>query len=752
MATFTPTASPVRTGAKDTLARLMATENLTVVHDPSAPTAYFNTQTRVLTLPVYNGDMTDAMYDMFVGHEVGHALFTPATEEEIVSALNSVDPNNHAVVHDYMNVVEDARIERQMKVKYPGLGRVFAAGYKQFIDSDFFGLKNAKTPIAEMPFIDRLNIHIKGGLYCGMQIPFSADEQILVNAVAGCKSFDDVVDVVREIYDFVTQPKQDEKPNTNGNKPTAGDGNKQQSSNDQEGQGQGQQQEQNGNSSADSNSSESDASDEGERTAEDNNSSNNIDQKQKSNNGSAASAGNTQQAPRSETMDAMNKKMNSMRDTTAQAPEYYRIPTVNLDAVIVDYKRVLKDINDRRVSAPVGPRYDGAKMLRTFEKNSREYVNTLVREFERKMAADEARRTFVSKTGSLDMTRIHTYMFNEDLFLKNSTVAQGKNHGMVMFIDWSGSMDRTLENTVYQLMNLILFCNALRIPYEVYAFSTASHPDLSLIAGIEGHDGWDTVSAKQSNAICKEYKMSPTNDKVDCGNYLRLSTFSLPNLVSSRMSKTEMRNALENLLYLAKNCNSCHCPGYLGLGGTPLDEAVVAAMTIVPQFRAATKAQIVNTVFLTDGCSGSFVFRSDNPTGGQTIVQSASGHTYTRQSNQDDTSFLRSVLRSETAASVTGFFLTENAHYTLYDYESNRQRREEAEAFFAKNKYSIISDKRFGYDAYYIIDARVKSSTNRDTVVGKDAADTFIKTMENKRATRALLTTFAGQIARDFVF
>lgn len=773
MSTFAPNALPsrntnaVNTGAKETLARLMATENLVVVHNAGAVTATFNTATRVLTLPVYNGAMTGEMYDMFVGHEVGHALFTPGDEKVMIAALDSIDPKNHAVVHDYMNVVEDARIERLMKSRYPGLGRVFAAGYKQFIDSDFFGLKGSKTPIAEMSFIDRLNLHIKGGLYCGMQIPFSTDEQVLVNAVAGCKSFEDVIDVTREIYDFVTQPKQSEQPDNNGNNPTAGAGNDQDGADsDADGEGDGNGESQDGEQS--SGASKSDKN--GTPTMQDDAAPDTMD-KPEQGAGQDASLGQgqqKQQAPTSQTQKAMQDKMQSIRDTNAVTPSYFRIPTLNLDNIIIDCKRVHKDITARRADAPDTARYNGAKLLKQFNDNSREYINALVREFERKMAADEARRTFVSKTGTLDMSRVHTYMFNDDLFLKNTTVAQGKNHGMVMFIDWSGSMSSTLENTMYQLMNLITFCNALRIPFEVYAFTTCIHPDLhEKIA--EQHFGCKYsqvrdvyhADAHVRASMCKEYTVKQTNSNtswksydVDTGDYLSLSQFSLINLCSSRLNKNEMRAALENLMFVAKNHSSGYLPGYMYLGGTPLDESVVAAMQIVPQFRAATKAQIVNTVFLTDGATGSYPFRQDkmtNPNGKNIVfVRSQSGQTYKMDENQESTSFLRNILRSETRSTVTGFFLTAGS-YSMYDFFADSKKRKEAEKSFADNKFCVVTDKRFGYDAYYLIDSLVKSSTNKDVVLGVDAADTFNKTMERKKSTRALLTQYAGQIARDFV-
>ena len=61
---------------KGSLAKLLATENLHVQHDAIATTASFNTATRVLTLPVLQTE-NQHVYDMFIGHEVGHALYTP---------------------------------------------------------------------------------------------------------------------------------------------------------------------------------------------------------------------------------------------------------------------------------------------------------------------------------------------------------------------------------------------------------------------------------------------------------------------------------------------------------------------------------------------------------------------------------------------------------------------------------------------------------------------------------------------------
>ena len=59
---------------KSQLAKLLATEDLVVEHK-KVETACFNVHTRVLTLPMWE-QASGQVYDMLVGHEVGHALYT----------------------------------------------------------------------------------------------------------------------------------------------------------------------------------------------------------------------------------------------------------------------------------------------------------------------------------------------------------------------------------------------------------------------------------------------------------------------------------------------------------------------------------------------------------------------------------------------------------------------------------------------------------------------------------------------------
>ena len=94
---------------KSQLAKLLATEDLIVEHK-RVETAEFNVHTRVLILPLWERASND-VYDMLVGHEVGHALFTPDRDYWL----------EHKIPPQFVNIVEDARIEKLMKRKYLGI-------------------------------------------------------------------------------------------------------------------------------------------------------------------------------------------------------------------------------------------------------------------------------------------------------------------------------------------------------------------------------------------------------------------------------------------------------------------------------------------------------------------------------------------------------------------------------------------------------------------------------------------------------
>jgi hypothetical protein len=59
-----------------------------------------------------------------------------------------------------MNVIEDARIDKRQKRRYPGSRRNYVAGYKELFERNFFGTLG--KDVNSFNFIDRINMYFQG--------------------------------------------------------------------------------------------------------------------------------------------------------------------------------------------------------------------------------------------------------------------------------------------------------------------------------------------------------------------------------------------------------------------------------------------------------------------------------------------------------------------------------------------------------------------------------------------------------------
>ena len=139
---------------KGKLAKLLATENLIIEHR-KVETAQFDVVRRVLTLPVWDISSED-VYDLLVAHEVGHALYTDPRPWDKEEKWKNVP-------HNFVNITEDARIEKLIKRRYAGLTKTFYRGYSNLQDQDFFELEG--EDLNKFSFADRVNLWFKIGSY-----------------------------------------------------------------------------------------------------------------------------------------------------------------------------------------------------------------------------------------------------------------------------------------------------------------------------------------------------------------------------------------------------------------------------------------------------------------------------------------------------------------------------------------------------------------------------------------------------------
>ena len=526
------------------LAKLLATENLIVIHDNTATTASFDTATRELKLPVLKTE-SENVYNLMVAHECSHALNTPTDWTDII-------PNDLAF--DFVNVVEDVRIEKLIQTKFPGLRTDFSKGYDILHADDFFGIKD-RDP-STLSFIDRVNLHFKLGARAF--IPFTTEEQIYVDGVDKCETYEDVVLVAEAISKFVNNKTPDTTIPQEQELEVSPDGD---------------QQEQTSQMKTDSDESldtETDKSDDG------------VDQ-------------DSEQKPNENVSETQRNADESLKDLTQKYGgefTYVKVPTEGLDFIIG-----IDELRNSYVHPGFGYE-DHVTYERTnfteFLTSIKRDVNFMVQQFEMKKSADAYSRTQTHKSGELDMNQLHAYKLTEDLFLRQSTTPDGKNHGLIMYLDWSGSMSNVAHPTVKQILMLTQFCRKVQIPFEVYSFTT-SNSDL-------GRESYKS-----------EYK----------GRVILKGAVQLVQILTSTAKRGNLETDMFHLWCESKG-RVFHSP-HMDMGGTPLDNAMFALPEIVKRFRSNTKAQKVSVVLLTDGESSPVcIWEERKYTGGEIFASTSS--------------------------------------------------------------------------------------------------------------------------------
>jgi len=548
--------------SKDILARLLATENLTVVHD-NVRTASFNVKDRILTLPQWN-DMESYTYDHLVGHEVGHALYTPMEGwHESVSTKG-------AGYKSFLNVIEDARIERMIQTRYPGLRREFVKSYKKMLAEGFFG--DDLDAINKYPLIDRINVYFKCGASSGVKL--TADEMKWVREIEAAQTWEQVVDIADRMYGAAKEQMQAEQAEQAAAAAEEGDEIDPDSD------------------FVDDGDFDEEGEDDGDNEGSEDEESENEQEVDREEPKSKADE------PSSATDEALRDNISSQydMDPSIELTNVYLNESLNVKNYIVDYKEILTRTSDLTKvwlnhipwGNPVSPHEQEVDKLYTeFMANNKKTINYLVKEFEMKKSAANYARAFVSKTGVIDPVLMNSYKYNDDIFRKATIVPDGKNHGMIMYLDWSGSMHRDMFNTIEQTLNLVYFCRQVNIPFRVYAFTNKWE-----LAGTEGiEDRIKYIDLLNS---------TPTGHMLPEENYRLLEFFN------NKMNKMQFARMTKVLLGLGKHISGAHTP--FRLGGTPLDNTVAIAPKVYDLFQKINKVDVVNTVFLTDGDSHSMTF------------------------------------------------------------------------------------------------------------------------------------------------
>ena len=604
---------------KDSLARLMATENLTVVHK-KIPTAYFDVKNRVLACPTFKDDISPELYDLFMGHEVGHALNTP------YEGLHSTLKQNKTL-KGYLNVVEDVRIEKAIKNKYAGLRASFFKAYNELMQKDFFGIKG--RDLQTLSLIDKINLITK----CGsrVQIKLNKEEQSFLDMAEACKTWEEVVVCAEAIYEW---SKENETRDENDNQVSMPMPDFDDEENEDEEE----------DSMPDYDDEESDEDSEEEDEDEDGDSEEEDNKEDKGQETEEILVTGQKGGKFIGEYDDLDGARESITEHHAHNNEDTFVDenacvksTINLkkkfketdiDAVLYDYKTVLKDWRDWKTNADVPEdeqRYQEqrnkerdqvlllAKHYRKHLQNkNKKIVNHMAKEFEMRQTAHRSAKAFTGTSGDLDMNRLAKYQIVDDIFKRVTYLPDGKNHGVNVLVDWSGSIAGEVKDLLEQSIILAEFCNKVQIPYRVYLFSDSVQRSNDSYTRTDGDEKLVEVLTNEMKS--REYiEMLENLSCIMIGRLHNDLQHAWDGSSKQRKLATEYNKIFGDINYFDcdalynyhnENYPTWNCePQNYRLGGTPLDHTLVALRKFLPEFNKRYSIEKSILTVITDGFS-----------------------------------------------------------------------------------------------------------------------------------------------------
>ena len=730
-----------------TIAKLLAKENIEVQYG-NYKTAWFDIESRTLGLPLWK-DMGKDVHDLLVGHEVGHALYTPyegwhdspTNVEKLLGCPRS-----------YINVVEDARIEKKIRSQYPGLVGPMARGYKVLADEEFFG-DISDVDFDQVKLIDKINLKAK--LQNLIEVPFNPAEAFLFNKTMNTESFEEVIDVVKAILAY-TQDHTPELIQQPEPQPEEDTGSEEENTESEDSSGHDDYQKpepKNEDCSDESSEEEEEESDDAGESDDEDSGEDDTEEEV------AHVASKDPEHNEDEDVSLTDMMFRDSEERLLEQDKHGDQTLLGRDRGKDTIKSTVISYSDLKIQRAqnaeiYGVHDDILEGYKSYTKEVKKTVQVAVKEFEMKKAAFQWQRAASAKTGQLNTDMAYAYKTSDDIFKRVTHLADAKNHGMIMVIDYSGSMMSTMHNVLDQLIHLTTFCKAINIPFDVYAFTTGGWRE------DRNSDSWKT---KDGEVDMDELKM--------------------PHLISSTFKKAQFEEAIQ-ALYKKMVANKArnnrwdsedYKPwdenAYTGkneeYGSTPLDQALIVTHHIVKEFRAKHNIDKMNVAIISDGDSNNLnVARS---------YKNADNHASTKSSyangmkilidrkitnvtgyRSNATKCLLESLQKRYGVTTLGFFIAQdNSDWrSKIDQITHWGDRKDLNRQYNKNKVAIM-DNTIGYDKFFLLKGGKNlevQSNDMDEMINEEMNTAqiragFKKFAKGKKNSKVLMKQIGGVIA-----
>jgi len=702
--------------------KLLAKENIDVVYG-NYETAFFDVQNRKLGMPV-RAEQDKDIESLFYLHEVGHALHTPEDgwHDSVIDL---------GIPRDILNIVEDARIEKLVLREYPGAVSCFHRGYEKLQGKKFFGEINDEV-VAEMGFLDRLNIKCK--LRNLINVKFEAEELVLYKRALTLETWQDVVDLSKDIMALIDTQNPQEPPENSF-----------------------EDEDQDPVESAPMESSESDLEND-EITMP------NMEEVDPE---LVDKVKEILEEMRQETQSRSVKSEEEVRDIYQSSTdrefrqkEYELNNELNTkDSVCtstITAKQTFNAINSREKLVARRISYGADRQMEDaikywpelsedayyeYMKRVKRNVQYAVKEFELRKNAFQQTRAMVKDTGVLDVNKLHSYKYNDNIFSQMTNLAQFKNHGIVMLLDWSGSMVGCLSAVIDQLLHMTAFCKKINIPFEVYSFTSGQQ-----------------------------------NERAGTMNF----NVQYNELLTSHMSKSEFEEACYWLYVMRNGQVRYNITSDLdSMGGTPLREALFMTDHVIARFKSRTRVNKVNFVCLTDGDANGFQFDNAHYGYEKAILMHEGDRLefqecyYSRDVIASTKTILDYIKKKHNTTNV-GFFVADsrrNLHYRVAlaemfgSFPTNTPRsgsdysmldthiQKEKSALNKKlRKDNVIElQNKLGYDNYFVtLESQLKIEDEEELAVESNEKRDVLKAFKKHQSDRKSNKVLMGKVGKAF--
>lgn len=529
-------------------------------YSPHIVDARVDMKNKHIEMPYFNDDVPLDCLDHLLVHECSHIIFSENNfMEQLQKLIQFNGEDNKKVVHSIFNVLEDSRIDKLIKEQYSGLGKIYKNSFeflfrkqKVFIGPD--GTVLDENNIDHQDFLTRFNLYSKSGYI--LDVKFNPAEDQLVDEIRSARTANDIYVLTKKIYDMLPR---EESSDGQGDKPQEGDNPEQ----DQENGESNPPDSKSGESSEDDQSekdedtsgedsdgnSEGEDSEDGESDAnqsdpedEDDNESDEDDTSDSNENGSDEKSEDEESEDNQEETGSQSQESEDENDDESEEEEsesdgdnVNHENGENSDSKIdfrdvdsfgeIDMEQLVSEDSKSNNIVDIdvtGFKPDNAgdifknvygahlAMDGSLIRKAKKFGASAASVFHSKMKATEYSRTTQATTGMLCPKKLWGSQFNEDIFLRKDIVKEGKNHGLCIFVDLSGSMSGIeMNELIVQLLNTMAFCETINIPYIVYGHNYGAYKNKTYTDSVHLNDGVNAtvlISSSSTNADKHEFK------------------------------------------------------------------------------------------------------------------------------------------------------------------------------------------------------------------------------------------------------